>query len=142
MKYPFLIFGLSLLMSACSPAPQPIDFGADACAHCKMNIVQPQFAAELVNTKGKAIKFDAIECMMDYLTDKDEADFAYLLVRDYNSPEDWADARQCYFLISKEIPSPMGGFLSAFISADAATDMAQAKGGDIYRWEELKKLLQ
>jgi copper chaperone NosL len=107
-----------------------------------MNIVQRQFSAELVSQKGKVFKFDAIECMVDYLKGKDEAGFAYALVRDYNAPEDWTYARQSYFLVSKELPSPMGGFLSAYSSEGAATEMAQAKGGDIYHWEELKKLRQ
>lgn len=134
--------GLSLIMSACSPTPQSIEFGTDACAHCKMNIVQRQFAAELVSLKGKAFKFDAIECMVDYLKEKDEANYAFVLVRDYKAPEEWVDARQCYYLVSKEISSPMGGFLSAYADENTAREMATAKGGQVYNWAALKKIRQ
>jgi len=140
MKTTSLLIGLILMLSACSPSPQPIEFGTDACAHCKMNIVQRQFAAELVSIKGKVFKFDAIECMVDYLKEKDEGEFAFLLVKDYNSPDEWVNAGQSYFLVSKEIPSPMGGFLSAYTTEQAATEMSQNKGGKVYKWKELKKL--
>ncbi len=126
-----------LLASACSPTPQPVEFGADACAHCKMTIVEVPFAAELVSSKGKVFKFDAIECMADYLKDHAETEFAFQLVRDFNQPDDWQDAKTCSYLISDEVPSPMGAYLSAYATEAQAIQMREAKGGQVFDWENL-----
>ena len=56
---------LFLSLAACTVAPVPINFGSDGCHFCKMTIVDKQHAAELVTSKGKAYKYDAIECMID-----------------------------------------------------------------------------
>ena len=55
------------LLSACTPAPKPIEYGSDMCHYCKMTIMDKQHAAELVTDKGKVFPFDAIECMIHYL---------------------------------------------------------------------------
>ncbi|MEK7254793.1 MAG: nitrous oxide reductase accessory protein NosL, partial [Bacteroidota bacterium] len=111
------------LLNACSPSPQPIELGTDACDHCQMTIVDEPFAAELVTKKGKVFKFDAIECMVNYLKDKGEDEFAHLLVRDFESPKDWQEARQSTYLVSPNLPSPMGGNLSAYKTEAAAKAM-------------------
>ncbi|MCB0620489.1 MAG: hypothetical protein KDC41_17650, partial [Saprospiraceae bacterium] len=51
------------LFLACRPAPQPIEYGSDLCDYCKMTIVDRQHAAEAVTGKGRAYRFDAIECL-------------------------------------------------------------------------------
>ncbi len=107
-----------------------------------MSIVDKPFAAEMVTTKGKVYKFDAIECMVQFIQDKDESDLALLLVRDYNHPDDWVDARNAFYLISKEIPSPMGGYLSAYPSKAAAEAMKAEKDGEILDWTSLRAKYQ
>lgn len=128
-----------LLLISCSPTPQPIDFGTDMCAHCKMTIVEKPFSAELVSVKGKVFKFDAIECMVHYLEQNSENDYALFLVRDYSAPDDWQDARQCAYLISENLPSPMGAFLSAYRDPQAAEKIQQERGGEVFDWNELKQ---
>nr|WP_246229479.1 hypothetical protein [Mucilaginibacter humi] len=63
----FIIMLCCLLLGACSHAPEPIRYGKDACAHCKMTIMDKRFSSELVTAKGKVFKFDAAECMTAYL---------------------------------------------------------------------------
>ena len=128
-----------LLLAACSPSPQSIEFGSDLCAHCQMTIVDKPFAAELVTKKGKVFKFDAVECMVNYLKEKDEADFALLLVQDYENPGDWQDAAQSFYLISEALPSPMGGNLSAYKHAEGAKKMQAEKGGEVLIWQNVKE---
>jgi copper chaperone NosL len=130
------------LISACTPTPQPIEFGTDACAHCKMTIVDKPFSAEAVTTKGKVYKFDAIECMVDFIKEKEETEYAHLLVRDYLSPSEWQDARQCSYLISQNLPSPMGAFLSAYKNPAGANQLQQQKSGEVYDWQGLKNQLK
>lgn len=107
-----------------------------------MTIVEEPFAAELVTQKGKVFKFDAIECMVAYLKGEDESRYAFLLVRDFNQPAEWQDARTASYLVSEELPSPMGAFLSAYQDEAGAIGMREAKGGEVYDWENLKKYLK
>lgn len=107
-----------------------------------MTIVDRQHAAELVTKKGKVFKFDAIECMVDYLKDNDQQEYAFYLVRDFNQPEDWQDATKAHYLISNAIPSPMGAYLSAFKNVEGAIEMRESKGGEVYDWEDLKAFLK
>ena len=62
-----LISAAAVLIIGCEVKPQEIAYGQDACHFCKMTIVDRQHAAELVTVKGKAFKYDAIECMMNHL---------------------------------------------------------------------------
>lgn len=126
------------LFVSCTPKPQPIEYGADACDFCKMTIVDRQHAAEVVTHKGRVYKFDAVECMVNYVQREGEEQFAFLLVNDYADPGELIDARGSTFLISRAVPSPMGAFLSAFEQAEAARAVAEAKGGTLYDWTELK----
>ena len=66
-----LLITLIIFLSACSNEPQPIMYGVDLCHHCKMTIMDKKFGAELINKKGKTLKFDSGECMVNYTsTDK------------------------------------------------------------------------
>jgi len=102
-----------------------------------MNIVEDQFAAEWVTDKGKVYKFDAIECMARHLTTQQQAS-AFELVCNYLQPGQWINAGESTFLISPEIPSPMGGYLSAFQSDSEARTMLERYGGDIYNWSQIQ----
>ncbi len=107
-----------------------------------MSIVDQQHAAELVTGKGKVFKFDAIECMVDYLKANETTIYAYYLVRDFNQPAEWQDALTSHYLISEAIPSPMGANLSAFKDEKSAAEIRDQKGGEVYNWEALKGYLK
>ncbi|MBK7869884.1 MAG: nitrous oxide reductase accessory protein NosL [Saprospiraceae bacterium] len=137
-----LLFGLALLLAACSPKPQAINYGTDECDFCRMTIVDKQHAAEVVTTKGKAFKFDAIECMINYTNLKEADEFSLYLVNDYLTPGELIDATTSTFLISKNIPSPMGAYLSAFADADKASATQMEQSGELYNWNEIKMHLK
>jgi copper chaperone NosL len=126
-----------LLLTACSSGPVDIDYGSDECHYCKMFIVDNQHAAEVVTSKGKAFKFDAIECLIPHLEQNSNIDFRHILVNDYNQPGSLVPAETCTYIISKSIPSPMGAYLSAVQSRDAAEQLQTLKGGDLYTWSEI-----
>ncbi len=128
-----------LLTISCKVEPQSIEYGKDQCSFCKMNVVDKTHASQYVTSKGKQFKFDAIECMMNDLNEKNEADIAILLVANYGNPGGMIDATTAIFLISKEIKSPMGANLSAFSSSNKAEELQQKHGGTIYSWETLKQ---
>lgn len=132
-------FGALLLMVACSPEPQPIEYGMDFCDFCRMTIVDKQHAAELVTTKGRVYKFDAIECQVQYMQQHQEVDFRYFLVTDYASTEGGLfPAEDCTYLISPNLSSPMGANLTAFASQEVAQQFQTEKTGELYNWSSLQ----
>ena len=129
-------------LSSCAVEPVPIDYGKDACHFCNMNIVDQQHAAEIVTDKGKAFKFDALECMMRDITKRNEEEIAHFLMTDYLTPGKLVDATKATYLISEAIPSPMGANLTGFESNEKAVETQQEKGGTVYSWDSLKELFE
>ncbi len=134
------VFLLGTFALSCSVEPVPIDYGHDECDFCRMTIVDNQHAAEAVTTKGRATKYDAIECLINHLATDDMKDvkMKFILVNDYNSPGALVDAHSAWYLVSEAIPSPMGANLSAFAKEEDARLMAGEKGGEVYDWEAIK----
>jgi len=133
----YSIFALLLLFLSCNVSPQPINYGSDGCHFCKMTIVDKVHAAEIVTKKGKVYKFDATECMINFMNEFDTSEIKLYLSNNYTEPEALIDATKATFLISENIPSPMGAFLSAFKAKEAATKTQSDKGGTLYTWENL-----
>ena len=133
----YSIIALLLMLVSCNVSPQAIDYGSDGCHFCKMTIVDKVHAAEIVTKKGKVYKFDATECMINFMNDFDASEIELYLSNNYTEPEQLIDAKKATFLISKNIPSPMGAYLSAFKNKADAEKMQSEKGGDLYSWEEL-----
>ncbi len=134
----FIFFFCAFFYLSCSNEPKPIDYGKDACAFCQMNIVDNQHAAQVVSKKGKVFKYDAIECMMRDLKKRDESSIALYVITDYSAPGKFTDALEATYLISENIPSPMGANLSGFQSKKIASDIQEEKEGTLYSWDELK----
>jgi copper chaperone NosL len=107
-----------------------------------MTIVDRQHAAEIVTDKGKVFKFDSTECMMNHLKDIDQKQVALFLVNDYDRPGELIDATEATYLISDRIPSPMGEFLTAFRTEQAAVEALMTYEGDLLTWEQLKLRFQ
>lgn len=133
----YSIIALLLLFFSCNVSPKPIDYGSDGCHFCKMTIVDKVHAAEIVTQKGKVYKFDATECMLNFMDEFDASEIELYLSNNYTEPEVLIDATKATFLISKNIPSPMGAFLSAFKNKEDAERFQVDKGGELYTWQAL-----
>lgn len=131
-----------ILFTACSGKPDPINYGSDACHFCRMTIVDNQHAAQIVTVKGKNYKYDAIECMVHDLNHWDRPEPDKILVADYLTPGGMTDVLNCSYLICKEIPSPMGAYLSAFSNKDKRDEMFNSYGGYKLTWKELRDYLK
>ncbi len=139
-KYVFKQVSILILLFvfvSCNVSPKSIDYGSDGCYFCKMTIVDKIHAAEIVTKKGKVYKFDATECMINFLKEFDNSKVELILSNHYYQPEALIDATKVTFLISDNIPSPMGAFLSAFATIEEAKKIQSNKGGELYTWEEL-----
>jgi len=133
----FIAIPILALLISCQVSPGKIDYGEQSCHFCRMTIVDRQHAAQFVNDKGKTYNFDATECLINYLSGVDEEDVGLLLVSDYNLPESLIEAELATFIISEEMPSPMGANLSALSTKAEAEEILQHKKGKIYNWNEL-----
>jgi copper chaperone NosL len=71
------------------------------------------------------------------LKDFEASEIKLHLSNHYTEPEALIDATQATFLISENVPSPMGAFLTAFKTKDAAKIVLNEKGGKLYSWDEL-----
>ena len=131
-----------LVLTSCNIGPKAIVYGNDGCHFCKMTIVDKVHAAEIVTNKGKIYTFDATECMVNFQKEFDTLEIKLYLSNNYNEPEALIDATKATFLISKNIPSPMGAYLSAFKTKNEALAVQSEKGGTIYSWKELLNHLQ
>ena len=133
----YSIIALLLLLFGCNASPQAIDYGNDGCHFCKMTIVDKVHAAEIVTKKGKVYKFDATECMVNFMKEFNTSEVKHYLSNNYTEPEALIDATKATFLISESIPSPMGAFLSAFKNKAEAEKTQKDKSGKLYNWNQL-----
>ena len=135
MKFTLLLL-TQLFVFSCAVEAEDFEFGHDACHFCKMNIVDSEHAAQLVTTKGKQKKFDAIECLVNSIAD-DANEPAIILVSDYGHHRR-VDAKSATYLASKKLRSPMGANLSAFSTKEKAEAAQKEYGGKIYSWEQVR----
>ena len=75
-------------MISCNPESKPIIYGQDKCDFCRMSIVDQRFAGEIVTQKGKVFKFDAVECMLNYINNQveDQRTIKLILTNTYDNP--------------------------------------------------------
>lgn len=122
---------------ACSNEPEPINFGTDQCDHCRMKIMDKKYGAELITKKGKIFKFDAAECMVNYLSENkiNSSDIDRFLVIAVNEPGNFTDALNAVYLVSPKFKSPMGENISAFSKQNDADKFLTEFGGELMNWE-------
>ena len=139
-KMNLLLISLIILLS-CSKDISPLEYGKDQCDHCRMTLTDRKYGAEIITKKGKTIKFDAAECMLNYLKEKkiDESDIEKYLVINLSDPGALIYAISADYLISPELRSPMGENISSFADKNSTEKYLKNFGGTVYSWEELKK---
>jgi len=134
----YLVIILTLILS-CTVDKADISYGEEVCSHCQMVIMDNRYGAELVTEKGKIYKFDAMECLINFKFDNPE--IAKALNSEWTNvhddPKSLFDASNCVYLRSPELPSPMGMYINAYKTLEAAEKVKESHGGVIYNWNEL-----
>lgn len=138
MKNVIIVFLLAVFFISCNTGPKSIDYGNDGCHYCKMTIVDKIHGAEIVTNKGKVFKFDATECMLNYLQDNPDTEVGNFYTNHYENPTNLIPTSEATFLISKALPSPMGANITAFENKIDAEKIQADKNGTLYTWDELK----
>ena len=126
---------------SCQANPEPIDYGHDECAHCRMIISDRKFGGELITQKGKLYKFDSIECMAAYYGGTSVPEVQSLWTIDFSNPGMWVKADEAFYMQSKNLPSPMGMFLSSYAVREKAEEMKAQLQGDLLNWQEVMGLV-
>lgn len=137
-----LIATLSIIISGCEPGPKPIAYGEEACAYCRMSIVDKRYAAQLVSETGKTFSFDAIECMIHYQGENHDHAWHMELVTDYTQPTKLMPVSDAVLLRSKQLPSPMGMYLTAVPNEAKALELQERHGGEVYSYKELAEKIE
>jgi len=141
LKHVASVLSVSILVTSCSPkGPEVINLYRDNCTSCKMTIADARYAAQLITNKGRIYKFDDIICLINYLNDNKQIAIGSIWVADYNSPTNWLNVNQAYFIKSKSLQSPMGGNSPAFESEQNASFYAEVDTGDTLTWDKLIRL--
>lgn len=133
-----------LFLEACNQGPQPISYGKDDCAACKMTIIDKKFGAEIISIKGKVFKFDDIICMIEFLNSGiiTENQISKKLVIDFQNENSFIEVEQATFYVSNELHSPMNGNAAAFINKEAAIKYQDGKQGLIMDWNQVYNKLK
>lgn len=132
------------LLSSCAPQKEPIEFGKDTCVFCQMGIADKRFGAELVTNKGRVYKFDSLECMISYSPQANLApkDIHSQWVIDFSQPGKLVNIDKCQFLLSSNLPSPMGLNVSSFANQHELEKNQKSSGGKVILWPEVRQLTQ
>ena len=94
-----------------------------------------EFVKKIKQAKGIIINLG----LLNDFSEKSTNNIELILVSDYNSPGSMVNAKSSTYLISQEIKSPMGAFLSALSDENSAKELLQEKGGKIYTWTTIKE---
>ncbi len=105
--------------------PVPVVWDGEVCAHCKMHVGDPRFAAQLQTTEGDTLNFDDPGCLFDYLRSHEVSVHA-LYFRNYDG-DAWLTESEVGFLPVGN--SPMGyGIRAVPKETPEAQDSDWAKG--------------
>lgn len=136
-----VLSGLALLLlvfPGCTSKgePEPIRFGSDTCAHCRMTISDNRFGGEIIMKGGKVYKFDALECVRQYSeSNKDKVAKVFFL--DFFDPGKFVSSNEAQFVKASSIRGPMGQ--DHLVSGPRSLDKLKKEGSLLMNWQEYKK---
>lgn len=137
------VLASALIFMACGidTSPKPINVQKDACAGCKMTIMESKFAAEFISDKGKCFKFDDVCCMFHYIGKNyknPEIEVKMMYIADFAHDGVLLDITKAYLVLGDEIKSPMNGGVAAFATMQEATNYAKLMNAEVIdSWKRL-----
>ncbi|CAN5425499.1 hypothetical protein BH09BAC3_BH09BAC3_06470 [soil metagenome] len=133
-----IIIVASVWLVACDVKPEPLAYGKDACHSCKMTLVDEKFGGEVVTKKGKVYKFDDVNCMINFYNSQETADnVSLLLMINFDSVNQFVDAREAFYVKSTMIKSPMGSQVASFSTREQLKKYNKEWNGIELSWGEL-----
>lgn len=100
-----------------------------------MLISEERFASGIVDRNGKAVVFDDAGEMVATIQEEGLNDRRAWV---HGSPSiEWMDARNAWYAVTMEIPTPMGTGVFPFDTEADATEFANEHDGVVYSWDDL-----
>jgi len=137
------ITAMLFMLSCTDPGAPTIAYGKAECSHCRMNVVDQQFASAIVTLQGRTYAFDSPECMVQYLAEGNiaEAQVKNYWVVDHAHPGVLIDATKAHYLRADAMRSPMNGNTAAFVSTSDRKAAMSAGDGELLDWSGARELL-
>jgi copper chaperone NosL len=130
-----VVAGIVFLWPASTTGPEPIAYGRDTCASCRMHMSQPGFAGEMRDADGTLTKYDDVGCLI-----------RAIVATHREVPEAWVEDHagggfvpllSAKLARSEETSTPMGSGLVAFADESAARIYAEAHGARVMTFEDV-----
>ncbi|NCI46270.1 hypothetical protein [Sediminibacterium soli] len=126
-------------IASCSREFEPIDYGKEACANCRMTIVDNRFAAEFIDKKGKVFKFDDLLCLKRYAAAHPDNIPDLVFIEDYLGKQNQPlDAIKAFYLQHEFFNSPMKGNYAAFGTLTETGRLKDSLAISPMTWNNLK----
>ena len=138
-----LITGVALpfVLAACGgkeasgSEPPAIKLGRDACKRCGMIISEERFASGIVDSDGNALIFDDAGEMVATVQEEGLNDRRVWI---HGAPSlEWMDARDAWYAVTMEMPTPMGSGVFPFDTESDARAFADEHAGAVFTWDDL-----
>ncbi|MBL8761902.1 MAG: nitrous oxide reductase accessory protein NosL [Phycisphaerae bacterium] len=120
--------------------PPELKLGHQECGDCGMLINEDRCCAAILvdidGTHREHMLFDDIGCLLELKAEKSDLKVIEHWVRDY-SARTWLKADSAAYLMSERIRTPMGSWIVAFASRQAAEAVQKDHEGRILTWDEV-----
>ncbi|MFC3886275.1 nitrous oxide reductase accessory protein NosL [Bacillus songklensis] len=136
-----LLFIVVFALAGCNQKdvqPVAIDEKTDKCAICNMSVMDNQFATEVVLENGKALKFDDIGCMYNWMAENKDEKLLAKFVRDYDTKE-WVELEKATFVHDKSIKTPMAYNVVSFSDKKEAEQYISEHQGELLTYDQLQQ---
>lgn len=131
-------FVLLLIVSCAPEGPIVVNPGQERCAHCRMDVADMRFNAQLITEKGKRFHFDSIECMEAWIIENADQKVARAYVKNVAQPDQFLEREKARYVKSERLASPMGAYLAAYGTQEQVAKAITEYGGRELKLEELK----
>jgi len=135
---------LPLFFVQCSTGPQSIRYGTDNCDFCKMTLMDKRYGAEIMTKKGKAYKFDDVNCLV--LFDKEGSvkseDVAGRYIADFAHEGVLLEVEKAVFLHSDKLKTPMASQVATFAGQADLEKVKMQAGGEVLNWSQVRGLFE
>ena len=126
-----LLMSVITILAACGDKevkPVAINEETDICATCNMQVVDNQFATQIILENGKSLVFDDIGCMYEWVGENTNQKMDAQFVRDYNDKE-WVLKEEATYVYNPSVITPMAYNVISFTDkADAEKFAADNEG--------------
>jgi copper chaperone NosL len=136
-----LLMIMAIAIAGCGkqdPKPVAINGTTDKCEVCNMAVQDNQYASEIILDNGKAIVFDDIGCMNEWLEENKGKKVDALFVRDYHTSE-WLQMEKAYYVYDHSIKTPMAYNVISFETKNDAEEFINENKGTLLSYEDLQK---